>query len=167
MRVGNGRVTKQMLDEWVQEFFKFCEDGPLLTYSYHLYICKRPWHVTGVQDRCSQCVVGRQNGLEGSGQERLKAVLVICEEGGGQLRAWTKAVPLFCTFSTTLLWASFICCGSVTSIWSTERRLEQILRKSSAPDPFSSRTPTNTVKPSSSKYLDRAWPNPESPPARG
>lgn len=116
MRVGNGRVTKQMLDEWVQEFFKFCEDGPLLTYSYHLYICKRAWHVTGVQYSCSQCEVDRQNGLEGSGQERLKAVLVICEEGGGQLRAWTdkgstSVLHLFHHFAVGifyLLWVSDI-----------------------------------------------------------
>lgn len=113
MRVGNGRVTKQMLDEWVQEFFKFCEDRPLLTYSYHLYICKRPWHVTGVQDRCSQCVVGRQNGLEGSGQERLKAVLVICEEGAveGMDKGSTSVLHLFHHFAVGifyLLWVGDI-----------------------------------------------------------
>lgn len=52
-------------------------------------------------------------------------------------------------------------------ICSTERRVEQVLRNSSAPDPFSFRTPANTVKPSWSRYLDKAWPIPESPPARG
>lgn len=86
---------------------------------------------------------------------------------GTRGHGWLKAVPLFCSFSFTLLWASFICCGSVMSSWSTERRLEQVLRNSSAPDPFSSRTPANTVKPNSSRYLDKAWPIPESPPARG
>lgn len=77
-----------------------------------------------------------------------------------------RLVPWSCIFSVTLLWASFICSGLVTSIWSTKRRSEQFFLNSSAPGPSLSSTPANTVKPSLSRCLAKPWPKPESAPAR-
>lgn len=100
MRISNGRMTKQMLGEWVTQF-KFHKDGPCLTHSCHLCVCKSLWHMTGAQCRCPQ--VWSAARLEGSGNQRLGPVLVTCQEGKRQLResseGCTSVLQLFHHFA--------------------------------------------------------------------
>lgn len=73
--------------------------------SFLTYSCLREAPARGsCSVEVSSDVVSSQNGLEGRSNYRLEPVLGICKEVEGNAgHGWLKAVPLFCTFCTTLL----------------------------------------------------------------